>query len=962
MQTPDSRADGRPPAGPSSAWRHLPWLFSPLIYPLLSWSVPLLPEPLRATLAFLALVPLPGWLLHRLIVWHERVGLVADVARAFLLGVALISALGLAAWFSGGDTGLGAVPALDAEAPPFAGRLSSVVWGEALFLFAGALILMGRTWLERLRRTEAARVEGRDSAVHGQGDVPRTAVQSSPPAAQAAAPAPSRLAEGLERPRLDPWQRITHEAYRLGEEQQRERPLAPPWATVLVLGVIVVVASALAFYAGGNFGYTTDSPDHIACVREMVERDRILPRTTFYQDGDGASVDPRKGFFHVALAAVAQLSAVDATRLWMLLPGILAPFALIIFHSLARSVLRSEGAALFATFLAVICYGEVNRGMFARLAYGNFMGIVIAWGVVALALGYALGARGRVTLWLVGLGAFAGTATHAFAAVDLFFSLGAYLVAVLLVHGWRHRTLTRTAAALGAVFVGALPVLLWRLVFASGSLSPIHTHRQGALYLQGELFVMTPFDWMRYLGGLGLAGIVASFFLWKRARDDDGVLFLVTLSVAPLLVLLNPFVMPVLEPILGYLVSRFASLIPFLIVLAYVARRMGGNLLELHSVRRVLTALAFYALMVWLLFPHLEAFARSYASANLKAARGRSVLAWSDLMQQLDAQIAQPAVILSDPLTDYAVPALTRHYAVAVLHQHGSPSDSLAVPRLAACRDVLSPYLGTGEKARICKQFAVGYVLLNNSFNRSIQLFFCDVGPDLGRQQRRALESDPSLFARVADYGERGALYRVRQENLAALCGIVTPGQAVPAQRSTEMVAGRVLLRTLPTDAIPVLPDTVAGITLTAVSLDRDRVARGDSLGMTLYWRRVGAPRLFPTTTQLHLETEAPRGPLWSTRLSKVHRWWIERRHGVRYRLRQPAVPLDGAFGIEHWPRDRYIVDRQQVRVPARCAVGTYAVKIGWMEQSFLPNVPLRHYLSDRDAYEGETVATVEVY
>ena len=60
----------------------LPWLLSPLLYPALYWSRALLPEPVRAFLAFLCVVLIPGWLLHLLVLPRARIGLAARITRA----------------------------------------------------------------------------------------------------------------------------------------------------------------------------------------------------------------------------------------------------------------------------------------------------------------------------------------------------------------------------------------------------------------------------------------------------------------------------------------------------------------------------------------------------------------------------------------------------------------------------------------------------------------------------------------------------------------------------------------------------------------------------------------------------------------------------------------------------------------------------------------------------------------
>jgi hypothetical protein len=887
------------PSGPARIWAHPLWLLAPLGLPLLVVSHSWLPEPVRLGIGFFLLLLLPGWILDRLLTPSAAPSLAARIARAFGLSVAVGSILGMASWFFGGDVSLGPVTA-GASAPPLPGRLSGVLWGEGLWTLIGSVILVARA---------------------------RRGFRS--------------------RGRAAPTRRIVLAA---------------------LLGM-VLVGAVLGFHAGGGFGYGSDAPDHVSQIREMVERDRILPRTAFYVDGDGAAVDSRKGFFHVLMAAWSLASEIEPVRLWHFLPGLLLPVALIVFFTFARRLLRGDGAALFATFLALVCFGEPLRGAFIRLGYGNQMGTLLSWVVLALALEYALqggedasgasrtesggGGAGhpspRLPL-LVALAAFAAGATHMFAIIQVLFSLGVFGLALLLLHGRRHPSFLRLGRLLPAVLAGCLPPLAWRMIFAYAPLNPIHTHPQGLLFVTGKLFTILPVQWWRFLSALGFGAVLVSLFLWKRARRDDAVLYMAALSLVPILIVANPLIVPLLQPFLGYLVDRLVQTVPFLVVIAYAAGWMGRRLLTRQAFRRVLPALAFYALLAALLVPRLAGFVHAYSAAGMASARARSVLDWDDLLAATEASVPTPSVILSDPVTGYSIPALTPHYTVSVLHQHGSPSDSLALERLAACRDVLSPYVGVPEKARLCRRFHADYVLVNESFNETRDLFYASIGPDRARRERESLEAEPLLFEEIWRKESRGALLRVRWENLDALAGA----------RAEDPASG-VSLRELPAGAAPVAMNTSAGITLAGVALDTTRVGGGEDLGLTLYWRRAGAPPRFPVKVHLCLETEAPRSRLWSQAASKLDRHFQQRRSGRVYRSRLVHVPLDGQFGIEDWPEDGYIADRVVMRVPSRAVSGEYELKIKWMEETFLPNLSIRDFLNDRDLYDGETIARIEV-
>jgi len=991
------QAPGQPRRGLDPV--HALWLASPLGIPLLHFLAPALPETLRALagLGFLLLVP--GWLLHLLIYPRAKIGLAARLSRTFALSLAVSAVLGLVAWFIGGAGGPPAIMPVSppgtetlppANLPPLAGRLSGVLYGQVAWLLVGSILLVLRDRRRGSRSGERAGGEPGGSEVEvdalpdlranraaaGAGSMAAAGGPDAPlaggagrggpvPGASSAAAdcgdEPAPVGTGLD-PANPKMQRIIREAYRLGDQHKADHPIAPRWATLLVLGMIMLTGALLGFYAGGILGYVTDAPDHIACLREMVERDRILPRTTFHADGDGIATDSRKGFYHVALASAAQLTGTDPVRLWNVLPGLLIPLALVVFHSYARRLLRSEGTALFATFLALVCFAEMTRGPFARLGYGSHMGTVLAWATLTLALDFVMARPRRAHLWLLALAAFAATATHFFASLLALFSLGVFLVAMLALRGRSYPGTRRLAVTLLVTLAGCLPALAWRLIYTLPSVNPIHTHRQGILHFTDNLFIIIPSEWVRFLLGAGFGAIMLSLFLWKRAREDDALLYLASLSIAPLLIAANPLVVPLLEPHLGYLVARFVLAVPFLMVLAYMARWMGESLLELTSVRRILVSLIFYLVMVVLLFPRLEAFARSFSASSLEAQRAHSVFVWEDLLAKLRAELPVTAVILSDPLTSYSIPALTRHTTVAVLHQHGSPSDTLALARLAACRDVLSPYVGTGEKARICRRFGVEYVLVNGAIERSLNLFACSVGPQQASAQRRALDADTGLFRRVWSLGERGALYRVRAENLDALAGIVRPGQERPISRATEELTRDIFVRRIPPEAFDVMADTLAGVTLMAVHLDTTLTERAEVVGATLYWRRVGQAPRFPVEAHVRLDTQAPRGRLWSLKFSKLHRRWEERRRGQLYRLDQVHVPLDGLLGSERWPEERYIVDRVRLRIPRRAAIGEYELKVSWQQQTMLPNLRLADYFTDRDSRDGPAVGFLEVY
>ncbi len=881
---------------------------------------------------------LPGALALAHLAPGLRGGLVLKLVASLLLGIALASVAALLSWC------LGPVGCFH-DGLWFSGGLRGAIWIEwgAILLLSIALPL--RVW-SALRRKR--KEKGGTGAVAGE---------------DADSGSASRVGSDQPAKTLTAEDRLIREAYLLAERHKRGGPVAPGWASLLALVGMVVAAGVLGFYGGAALGFDTDGPDHLACIREMFDTDRILPNTVFHADGDGAKLDARKGFFHVVLAEICVLGGVAPERLWELLPGILGPFMVLVFHAFSRRILRTEGAALLATLMGLVCFANLDSGLLPRLGYGSRFGIVAGWGVLALAFHYVFNEADKRVFLLVAAASLAAMAVHVFTLAHAAGMLGATTLAFLLARSYRSSRVRRAAQALGAVLVGAIPLLLWRLAFAFGGANEIHTHTQGMILFGSGLMIPEPGQWERYLLGAGAVPVALSLLLWRKGwEEDDTALLLASSSALPFLVLLNPFLVGLLEPLGGYMISRLALLAPCFAVLAFLARRMGDYLVCLRSPGRIVTALGYFALMWALFFPRVGSLAASYSSQNMERIERRSIEAWRPLLSHLEASVDEPSVVLSDPLTGYAIVALTKHWTVAVLNQHGNPSDSLALARLAAARDVLSPLLGTVEKARACRRFSVDYVLVNTSFSGPYRAFFCQVDCEISRRQIEALEKDDSLFRKIWDVPGQGALFRVVKESVDGLAGVLGGEYARPHCRRLEEAAAEVMVRRLPDEAGPVVADTCCGATVVAARVLPAKVPRGSEVVVELYWSRAGEPGSFPMEGHLRLETEAPRGRLWNMRYSKIHRVFLQWRTGLRYRLRKEFLPFQGTFGVEHWPPYRYLVDRLRVRIPENAARGDYVVKVKWMEQTFLPNLPVSHFFCDRDAYDGAPIGYVEVF
>ena len=149
---------------------HLLWLLSPMAYPIVYWLSPRVPEGIGVGIGVFLLFVLPGWLLHLLINSHTPIGLAARISRAFILSISIISIIGLAAWFCGGDTGLGPVEIAADQPVSIAGRLSTIIWGVAIFMLSGGVFLVIRAALEVMSTAKRSKIRTGEAGEAGNRD------------------------------------------------------------------------------------------------------------------------------------------------------------------------------------------------------------------------------------------------------------------------------------------------------------------------------------------------------------------------------------------------------------------------------------------------------------------------------------------------------------------------------------------------------------------------------------------------------------------------------------------------------------------------------------------------------------------------------------------------------------------------------------------------------------------------
>jgi len=358
--------------------------------------------------------------------------------------------------------------------------------------------------------------------------------------------------------------------------------------------------------------------------------------------------------------------------------------------------------------------------------------------------------------------------------------------------------------------------------------------------------------------------------------------------------------------------------------------------------RRLVTTVAMGWWVLVFLNPALRAFAGDTVPSLRQ--RARTELCSAALVEWARG-LPIGSTILSDPATSYALSASTSHRFVALYEQHANPYDPYALDRLRAVRDVLSPYVVGDVAPAACRRYRVDYVVVNRRDDDgpigmlsswSTVLF----EPAVGR-----IESMSASFQRVFETADVVA-FRFQPGGV-----VQRPAAGVMPPVTFGSVEG-------PSCDVPV-PDDV--FRLTGVSMSPARVLRGDSVVVTMGYRRDGPCAFgFPFVIYLrfdHSTVPAQRGYPGE----KYVRRGRERSSGSFVRFRADVRPGHGVFEPDVWPMGVDLCERFVVAVPGAARPGTYRVEVKVERESLLPNFHIDDLLFNRDHYSGTPCATLVV-
>ncbi|MGH7726801.1 MAG: hypothetical protein ACREOU_15350, partial [Candidatus Eiseniibacteriota bacterium] len=464
-----------------------------------------------------------------------------------------------------------------------------------------------------------------------------------------------------------------------------------PW---VLLAAWALLMAAVFGTLGAPLMSNTDSPDHIATLRRMIDTREVFPLDAFFVDTGLFGADPRKGLYHAWVAIVSRASHVDPVATWQILPLVLIPTFVIAIYASTYALTESRMTGVMAAVLFPLLYGGGPGGTELREAvYSTRVGEVVALLAVAALVRYV--ERGHVRrLGLFWATAWTAIAIHIWYSLYLAIGLGIYAVGVALAR--RNGTeIRRLAGAFAGLVALAGPYLVFRMRSSTGPSNVIHTEPQGLLHLTDRLFVVDPSAVWAWNGIWLVVALAAAPWLWSRRHISTGAIYLALVPAAVVAMVFNPWLVPVLEAKLGYLTMRLIWIAPVIPIVALLFVRLSEVYVRGHGRARALAGAGVVAAL-FLLVPSVQQAASVVLERDrlLATEEARGPEPYRDLLSFLSTHYRERRVFLSDPATSYAIPAYTGHAVSAYLDQHSSPNDPKGLERILDARDALSPYVG----------------------------------------------------------------------------------------------------------------------------------------------------------------------------------------------------------------------------------------------------------------------------
>ncbi|MDD4857367.1 MAG: hypothetical protein PHD74_04580 [Candidatus Krumholzibacteria bacterium] len=728
-------------------------------------------------------------------------------------------------------------------------------------------------------------------------------------------------------------------------------PLSRAPAAILI--ALIVAVSLMVISRGDPLIYTGDSPDHIAYIRTISRTHEAFPDQFYYHDGGTLTHDIRKGMGQVLWGAVnAMTGNDDVAAVWPIMSLISSIFTIVALFCAGILLFGSASIGLTAAFLFVLFYDGGLRGYHLTMGAAGYL-FGRTFFIAALACLPIAIARKRSGYMLVAIvSAIAAAMTHVAHFAALMFIALVFALSNLIGPGEERRSVRfRRWLLFGAATLCLLvPYFVFRYVRDYAPNNALHSHVQGVLYLTDKLYVLNPLVFIQAAGPLGILAAISIIFLWKKSRSDGNLRLLLNGMLAVYVLLFNPLWYPYLLEKMSYLLFRFEfavpSMLPCACLLHELWSKMRGRNPELSPFGAVV---AFTAAAVLLGPPLLKTPAEFAYGGRMQ---GRDVEAsyrsLNDLFHCIQEKCPPGAVIASDPITSFGIPAFTDAYVICPYDQHATPNDSTAVTRIVDCRRMFSPGIPLGDIRDVLVEYGAEYLVINGRIPPGVGTMYWKPDAKSARALSERLRGPESPFEIIFEsLGVTMAKLRANEPSTSSArspAPLPFLGDSIDARTAASLTSSG-----------------ISDIRIAAVQPGRAEAARGDTLSMNVTWVALDRCALSSYIASVRFDTGFPKNALYRESLGKPYRKLLELFTRHRYRFRIDFQPLGGMSPPDTWPPMREVRDRVSVAIPQDIAPGTYTISLKLGKITQFPNYSLKDIMTDDDVYGGSIVSTIRV-
>jgi len=728
-------------------------------------------------------------------------------------------------------------------------------------------------------------------------------------------------------------------------------------ALLVIMLAVTVVVSILTLGIGDAFFFMSDSQDHISYIRAITRSHEVFPGQFIYRDGGLLTRDIRRGLLHAVWGAVnLPTSRVDVHTVWPIISWTGSLFLLLAIFCLGIQLFNDQIIAITGVILYILFFQMGLAGPhLITVAYGFHFGKIYLFTFMIFALLYTRTSR-KEFLMLAAVASFGAVGTHvSYVMIIPFFVFIMIVLELFRGRGKdRKQLLTRTVPWLaGTVSVVNLPYLLIRYIRDFHPANEIHTHVHGLFFFTEDLAVLNPFLFFQADGILMAVSLVAVFLLWKRSRDNDNLRLLLALNAGFFILVFNPLWVPFIMERITYLIVRFSTAVPTMLISAYLIHNLWLKLRGRIEYPSKKAAIAGSIVITVFFLPYLITNFTDFAYGGTRRNRieRASAKTFSDLYYVLNEKVPEGSIIASDPLTSYCILAFTDQYVACTYDQHSTPNDSTALERIKAVRDIYLPGTSCGDIASILDEYDVEYVVLNGRIpERRVRSEYWKPDRENVAAAAARLSSCSESFESIYSHDSIHLFkYLGREESGAESCLI--QDEELPAFIKGDFTGSYLELT----------ESGVDGIYFSAWDKARDKVARGDKIGLTVDWVTDREKEFASYVMYVRFDTDFKKGSLYNPRYGKIYRKTIERIQGERYRFRIDKLPFEGIYPPDKWTPGKILSESFDVPIPTDITPGQYTISIRLHKSPHVSNLWLKDLLTDDDFYDGPDLMTVTI-